>query len=68
MSAMDKTLPQFIEEIGDEEAARIGGVTVRTAQSYRRRERYPRPDVAKRFVETGGVSWEGIYKPEGCAA
>ena len=61
---MIKTLPKFIEEIGEAEAARIGQVKPRTIQAYRRRERYPRPEIAERFVATGLVDWEGIYAPE----
>lgn len=61
---MKITLPQFIEEIGEPEAARIGGVKLRTIQAYRRGERAPRPEVAERFVATGKVDWAGIYAPK----
>lgn len=65
---MDKTLSSFITEIGEEKAAEIGQVTIRAIQAYRRHERTPRPEVAQRFVDTGEVTWEGIYAPRRSAA
>ena len=63
ISAMEQTLCRFIDEVGDKAAAEIAGISVRTAASYRLGERVPRPDIAQRFVDTGRVTWEGIYKP-----
>ena len=39
-------LKTYINQIGDEEAARLFGVSVRTAASWRRGERIPRPTRA----------------------
>lgn len=57
-------LPTFIEAIGDEEAARLFDVKERTAASWRRGERWPRPEKA-RHIETvtkGRVSFSEIYR------
>lgn len=58
-----KTLPQFIADIGDAQAAALFDVKERTAMAWRLRERYPRPEKANEIVEKteGEVSFEGIY-------
>lgn len=60
---MYKTLPEFITEIGDAEAARLFQAPMRTIQSWRRRERTPRPAQAPMIIEASGgrVTYEGIY-------
>lgn len=56
-------LDQFIEEIGDDAAAKLFDVKPRTAASWRRGERKPRPEKAREIVKTlkGRVPLEGIY-------
>lgn len=57
------TLPDFIAEIGDDKASEIFMVPKRTVQSWRRRERCPRPSKASEIIAaTGGrVAYAGIY-------
>ena len=57
------TLSEYIKHKGDAEAARILGIKIRTAASWRRGERMPRPEQARRIVSlTGGeVSLADIY-------
>lgn len=59
------TLPDFIAEVGDQKAAELFRAPVRTVQSWRRRERYPRPSTAQQIIgATGGrVTMQGIYAP-----
>lgn len=59
------TLSEFIVEIGDVAASRLFGVKLRTIQSWRRRERYPRPDQAHEIVRLAGgkVDYAGIFGP-----
>jgi hypothetical protein len=54
-------LIEYIELIGDEKAAKIWGVEERTVQSWRLKERTPRPEHAKKIVDTSPVTYEGIY-------
>jgi hypothetical protein len=64
-------LKEFIEEIGDERCAAICGVKVRTASSWRRGERSPRPPMARRLVAASGgkLSLEKLYQEPGpCAS
>lgn len=60
---MDISLPQFIAELGDQVFAERVGVPIRTAQSWRRRERLPRPELARQIVDlaAGRVTFDGIY-------
>lgn len=60
---MNLSLPDFIAKIGDESAVELFGAKLRTVQSWRRRERYPRPDQARRIVAASGgeVSYAGIF-------
>lgn len=65
------TLPDFIAELGDEEAARLLDAPLRTVQSWRRRERKPRPAQAARIIAAaeGRLDYAGIYgAPAGEAA
>ena len=63
-----KTLPQFIYEVGDEPAADLFGVKVRTVAGWRRGERRPRPQRARKIIAatarhpSGPVGWDGIYR------
>lgn len=61
--SVDMKLDQFIEEIGDEAAAKLFDVKPRTVASWRRGERKPRPDKAIEIVKTlrGKIPLEGIY-------
>lgn len=63
------TLPEYIADLGDEAAAQLFDVRVRTVQSWRRRERYPRPEQAERIVRlsNGKVNYEGVYAPSEAA-
>jgi hypothetical protein len=54
-------LVEYIEQIGDAKAAKLWNVEERTVQSWRLRERTPRPNHAARIVETSPVTYEGIY-------
>lgn len=67
---MSKSLPEFIADVGAEEAARLFNVKQRTAESWKRRERYPRPAKAPEIIEASGgiVDYEGIYGPESRSA
>ena len=60
---MTMQLPDLIAEIGDAEFGRLVGAPVRTVQSWRRRERLPRPEQARQIVRlaAGRISFEGIY-------
>ena len=56
-------LPTYIEAHGDEAAAQLFGVKVRTVASWRRGERWPHPNKA-REIETatkGRVSFSEIF-------
>lgn len=59
------TLSDYIKEVGDAEAGRLFGVGERTAASWRRGERRPRPEKAREIVvATGGkVSFSDCYAP-----
>lgn len=64
------TLSAFIRELGDQAAADLFGVKVRTVQSWRRLERYPRPEQSWVIVakSEGRVDYAGIFGPHGTAA
>lgn len=57
------TLVDFITERGDEAAASLFKVTVRTAASWRRKERRPKPAKAREIERTTGglVSMQEVY-------
>lgn len=63
---MSTSLPDFIAALGDDKAAELFEVKVRTVQSWRRRERYPRADQARRIVAAAGgqISYAGIFGPD----
>jgi hypothetical protein len=56
-------LKQYIQEKGDDECAILFNVKPRTAASWRRGERMPRPDQANQIVQVtnGVVTLNGIY-------
>ena len=64
---MKHTLPEFILLTGDKESAELFGVEERTAASWRRKERFPRPFKAKQIIEItkdhkyGPIELDGIY-------
>ena len=62
---MSTPLPEYIAEMGDEAFMQMVGVPLRTVQSWRRRERRPRPEQAREIVKLAGgrVTFEGIYGP-----
>lgn len=64
------TLSKLISDMGDAAAAALFGVKLRTVQSWRRRERYPRPEMAWKIVEKAGgrVDYAGIFGPPSPAA
>jgi hypothetical protein len=57
------SLSAYITQLGDEEFATRYGIKVRTAASWRRHERCPRPEEAKRLVEksSGELTMDIIY-------
>lgn len=57
-------LKAFIEQVGDAKAARLFGVSARTAQSWRLGERIPRKELADVIVRKSPVTYEGIYSAE----
>lgn len=57
-------LPEYIAEMGDDKAARLFGVTKRTAMSWRLRDRFPRPAQAEVIVSKSPVTMEGIYSAD----
>lgn len=63
-------LSEFIQAIGDAEAAKLFGVKHRTIGSWRRHERLPRSSRAAVIVEAtrhhpaGSVDFYGIYNRE----
>jgi len=64
-----KQLPELIAEVGDAEFARLVSAPVRTVQSWRRRERLPRPEQARKIVRqwAGQITLDGIYGIEAAA-
>lgn len=57
-------LSDYIKKVGDKKAAEKFGVQERTAASWRRGERIPKPRKAQEIVELldGLVSLEGCYQ------
>ena len=55
------TLIEYIETVGDAAAAKVFGVKVRTAKSWRLGDRIPRPKIAKRIIRLAPLTYEGIY-------
>lgn len=64
------TLPEFIESIGEDAAARLFEVPVRTVLSWKYLDRRPRRAMAKRIAQCtkGRVSIAEIYTAEREAA
>ncbi len=62
---MTMPLPDLIAEVGDAEFAQLLGAPIRTVQSWRRRERLPRPEQAREIVRLfgGRITFDGIYGP-----
>lgn len=60
---MTVTLPELIGSIGDAPFAEETGVPMRTVQSWRRRERLPRPEQAREIIKLypDRITFEGIY-------
>lgn len=56
-------LKKYIEKHGDDKCAEIFNVKPRTAASWRRGERFPRPEQANFIVKAtnGEVTLNGIY-------
>lgn len=54
----------YIQQHGDEKCAQIFNVKPRTVASWRRGERYPRPEQARNIVEKtfGEVTLSDIYE------
>ncbi len=55
---------EYIELVGEEKAAKLWDVEVRTVRSWRYGERTPRPIQAQKIVATSPVTYEGIYGPQ----
>jgi hypothetical protein len=54
-------LPQYIRQVGPAAFAKKVKVKKRTAESWMRMERRPRPEMAQVIVEKTPVTMEGIY-------
>jgi len=54
-------LISYLTQKGDAEAAKLFGVSKRTIQSWRLKERRPRPEQAQVIVKKSPVTFEGIY-------
>jgi len=55
-------LKEFIETVGEAEAARIFEVPLRTVRSWRYGQRRPNYKRARQIVEKSPVTMDGIYK------
>ncbi len=56
------TLSEYIKTIGDEKAAQIFGVELRTAKSWRLGERTPRTSKISVILKKTPVTYDGIVK------
>jgi hypothetical protein len=54
-------LKEFIEQMGDEKAAKLFEVKPRTVMSWRLGDRVPRPKQARIITERSPVTLDGIY-------
>ena len=54
-------LPDYIRQMGVAKFARVVGVKKRTADSWMRMERRPRPEQAQKIVSKTPVTMDGIY-------
>lgn len=59
--SLDMRLSEYIEQVGIIQFAKQFKVKPRTALSWRRMERRPRPEKAQEIVEKTPVTMEGIY-------
>lgn len=57
----EMNLKDFIASVGDEKAAKMFGVKIRTAAAWRRGERIPHSTHAKRIMKKSPVTPDGIY-------
>lgn len=57
-------LTAYIEQIGDEAAAKLFSEKLRTVKAWRRRERKPRPKCVPKLIErsAGVLTYENIYQ------
>jgi hypothetical protein len=55
-------LQALIQNLGDEQAARLFRVKKRTAMSWRLGERRPRPKQARVIVENSNITFDDIYR------
>lgn len=51
---------EYLKRIGDENAAKIIGVTPRAVAAWRRSERAPRPGMARKIARLTGVPLHAI--------
>ena len=58
---VEMRLPDYIKQVGPAKFAKAIGVKRRTAESWLRMERRPRPEHAQKIVERTPVTMEGIY-------
>jgi hypothetical protein len=67
---MKISLPEFIAELGDDEISSRMRTPVRTVQSWRRRERRPRPAQAEELIRIseGRLNFDSIYGPANTAS
>ena len=54
-------LPDYIMQVGLKRFAKQFGVKERTALSWKRMERRPRPEIAQQIVEKTPVTMDCIY-------
>jgi hypothetical protein len=54
-------LAEYIRQIGDEAAAKLLEVNVRTVRSWRYKSRWPRRKTAQRIVRRTPLKMEDIY-------
>ena len=55
------SLSEYIQKVGPQVAADRWGMKVRTVESWKRHERYPRPEQARVIVANSPVTMDGIY-------
>jgi len=54
-------LPEYIQLVGDQAFATLIGVSPHTARSWRKKERTPRPEQARKIVKKTPVTMADIY-------
>jgi len=57
------SLKEYISALGDEQAAKVLGISARAARSYRTGHRLPRPAIAAQMVKRskGKLTMQAIY-------